>query len=190
VRATPVIWDVDDDPDGNMQDILEHDLTRARKKAGMSLAAVSELSGIDRAALSRLENGRQSNPTVSTLYRYAAALGKELVWSVVGLFEIEFGWSPGFSRLKPGLQPTIASKLTHYRTTIVQNLRAPRRFLSSSPPYQGGVGGGADCPAAAECTAEGSGLMDAFIDSAQRPPLPPLLKGGSGRALWVAGFPR
>jgi len=34
---------------------------------------------------------------------------------VVGLFEIEFGWSPGFSRLKPGLQPTIASKLTHYR---------------------------------------------------------------------------
>jgi len=37
---------------------------------------------------------------------------------------------------------------------------------------------------------EGSWLMDAIIDSAQRPPLPPLLKEGSGRALWVAGFPR
>jgi hypothetical protein len=31
--------------------------------------------------VSRLENGKQDNPTVATLMRYAAAVGKRFVWS-------------------------------------------------------------------------------------------------------------
>src|SRR5215212_10155364 len=52
-----------------------HDLKKAREAAGLSLADVAERSGIDKAALSRLENGVHDNPTVETLMRYAAALG-------------------------------------------------------------------------------------------------------------------
>jgi DNA-binding Xre family transcriptional regulator len=49
-------------------------LRERRKKAGLSLDAVSEASGIDKAYLSRLENGKVINPTFETLYRYAAAI--------------------------------------------------------------------------------------------------------------------
>jgi ribosome-binding protein aMBF1 (putative translation factor) len=57
-------------------------LRKERELRGLSLATIAERSGIDKAALSRLENGLQTNPTVDTLYRYAAAVGVELVWSV------------------------------------------------------------------------------------------------------------
>jgi transcriptional regulator with XRE-family HTH domain len=42
------------------------------------LAVVAEASGLDKAALSRLENGKFLNPTMSTLWRYARAVGVEL----------------------------------------------------------------------------------------------------------------
>ena len=48
---------------------------------GLSLSDVEEISGIGRAALSRLENETEANPTVVTLTRYAEALGKRLVVS-------------------------------------------------------------------------------------------------------------
>jgi transcriptional regulator with XRE-family HTH domain len=38
-----------------------------------------ERSGIDRVALSRLENNEEDNPTLDTLERYAAAVGKEMI---------------------------------------------------------------------------------------------------------------
>ncbi len=57
-------------------------LKKERELRGLSLATIAERSGIDKAALSRLENGLQTNPTVDTLYRYASAIGVELVWSV------------------------------------------------------------------------------------------------------------
>ena len=57
-------------------------LKKERESRGLSLATIAERSGIDKAALSRLENGLQTNPTVDTLYRYASAIGVELVWSV------------------------------------------------------------------------------------------------------------
>ena|SRR5438067_2220558 len=58
------------------------DLKKAREATGLSLADVAERSGIDKAALSRLENGVHDNPTVETLMRYAAALGKRLSWTL------------------------------------------------------------------------------------------------------------
>lgn len=59
-----------------------HKLKEHRERAGVSLNELAARSGIDKAALSRLENGRQANPTIDTLSRYAAALDMELVWAV------------------------------------------------------------------------------------------------------------
>lgn len=53
------------------------ELREARKAAGLSLADVSEKCGMDVPALSRLESGRHSNPTIETLSRYAKAIGRE-----------------------------------------------------------------------------------------------------------------
>jgi ribosome-binding protein aMBF1 (putative translation factor) len=56
-------------------------LKRERRQYGLSIADVAERSGLDRAVVSRLENGKQDNPTVATLMRYAAAVGKRFLWS-------------------------------------------------------------------------------------------------------------
>jgi DNA-binding XRE family transcriptional regulator len=52
-----------------------------REAAGLSLADVAERAGMDKAFISRLETG-QGNPTVDTLARYAAAIGKRVVFGV------------------------------------------------------------------------------------------------------------
>jgi DNA-binding XRE family transcriptional regulator len=59
--------------------VLIHELKQAREAGGLTLAAVSKQTGMDQATLSRLENGRQPNPTVDTLWRYARAVGRQLV---------------------------------------------------------------------------------------------------------------
>ena len=56
-------------------------LKREREQCGLSIGDVAERSGLDRAVVSRLENGKQDNPTVTTLMRYAAAVGKRFLWS-------------------------------------------------------------------------------------------------------------
>jgi len=57
-------------------------LKKSREQRGMSLTDVANQSGMDRAAISRLENGVYANPTVDTLYRYAQAIGAEIGFSV------------------------------------------------------------------------------------------------------------
>lgn len=61
-----------------LQDVLRQ-LKAAREEKGLSLADVTQLTGMDRSALSKLENGQRANPTVETLVRYAEAVGKRLV---------------------------------------------------------------------------------------------------------------
>jgi transcriptional regulator with XRE-family HTH domain len=56
------------------------ELKQTREAAGLTLAEVSRRCGIDQPALSRLENGRNRNPTLDTLWKYAA-LGQRLVLS-------------------------------------------------------------------------------------------------------------
>ncbi|MBX3413722.1 MAG: helix-turn-helix transcriptional regulator [Pirellulales bacterium] len=52
---------------------------KARREAlNLSLADVATKSGIDRAAISRLENGQVENPTFGTLKRIAQALNQHL----------------------------------------------------------------------------------------------------------------
>lgn len=54
-------------------------LRAERERQGLSLADIYERTGIDRAALSRLENNEDANPTLATLERYAEAVGKQMV---------------------------------------------------------------------------------------------------------------
>lgn len=58
---------------------LVRDLKHIRTASRLTLADVANLTGIDEADLDLLETGRQSNPTVDTLWRYAHALGRRLV---------------------------------------------------------------------------------------------------------------
>jgi transcriptional regulator with XRE-family HTH domain len=57
-------------------------LSDHRQRQGLTLADVDERSGMDRSAVSRLENGVYVNPTVDTLYRYAEAIGVEIGFRV------------------------------------------------------------------------------------------------------------
>ncbi|HKD35917.1 MAG TPA: helix-turn-helix transcriptional regulator [Pirellulales bacterium] len=57
-------------------------LKSAREARGLSLADMTELTGMDRSAISKLETGQRANPTVETLVRYAEAVGKRLVVSL------------------------------------------------------------------------------------------------------------
>jgi len=54
-------------------------LCASRQEQGMSLQKLSDLTGISRPALSRIESGDNANPTLNTLLRIANALGKEIV---------------------------------------------------------------------------------------------------------------
>ena len=57
-------------------------LKAAREAKGLSFADLTDLTGMDRSALSKLETGQRANPTVETLVRYAEAVGKRLVVSL------------------------------------------------------------------------------------------------------------
>jgi len=76
------------DPDAAMTMGMYFDVQKAlqavkreRDRRGLSIGDVAQRSGLDRAVISRLENGKQDNPTVATLMRYAAAIGKRFLWS-------------------------------------------------------------------------------------------------------------
>ena len=58
------------------------ELKRERERQQMTMAQLAELTGIDQAALSRLETGKNANPTLDTIHRIAAALGKTVVCSL------------------------------------------------------------------------------------------------------------
>jgi transcriptional regulator with XRE-family HTH domain len=62
--------------------------------AGSTLADLSARCGIDQPALSRLYNGHTPNPTLDTIRRYAAGLGKRLVLTAEDVSEMRGrgGW--------------------------------------------------------------------------------------------------
>jgi len=62
-------------PDGPLRRLVAA-LRAERERQGLSLAAVAERAGMDRAAVHKIEIMANRNPTVDTLERYAAALGK------------------------------------------------------------------------------------------------------------------
>jgi ribosome-binding protein aMBF1 (putative translation factor) len=58
-------------------------LKATREQQGLSITDLAERTGMDRAMISRLENGQIDNPTIATMARYAKALGKKVVVSLV-----------------------------------------------------------------------------------------------------------
>jgi ribosome-binding protein aMBF1 (putative translation factor) len=62
-----------------MVESLLPQLKAAREAQGLSLADLTERTGMDRSAISKLESGQRANPTIDTLVRYAEAVGKRLV---------------------------------------------------------------------------------------------------------------
>ena len=63
--------------------LLVRSLRPMREQAQLSLADLSQRSGMDKAMLSRLENGRVPNPGIETISRYVNALEKDIEWRVV-----------------------------------------------------------------------------------------------------------
>jgi ribosome-binding protein aMBF1 (putative translation factor) len=59
---------------------LLHDLKKARESAGLTLADLAERTGMDKAVLSKLENGQHGIPTLPSLARYAQAVGLQLAF--------------------------------------------------------------------------------------------------------------
>jgi transcriptional regulator with XRE-family HTH domain len=59
-------------------ELIMHAIRQERSRQGLSLDALSERTGIDKAMLSRLENGKLLNTQVDTLMRLALALGKSI----------------------------------------------------------------------------------------------------------------
>ncbi len=57
-------------------------LKSERQRQGLTLADISERSGLDVGLLSRLENGKVVNPTLATLWRYADALGRTVTLDI------------------------------------------------------------------------------------------------------------
>lgn len=63
-------------------------LRAERERKRFSLADVAKRSGIDRAAVHKLEIGLNKNPTVDTLARYAEALGMRIAWDLERLSSV------------------------------------------------------------------------------------------------------
>ncbi len=55
---------------------------KAREDRGLSVSEVAERMGVDHAAVSRLESGKQANPTVNTVMRYVEAIGLRVTWGL------------------------------------------------------------------------------------------------------------
>jgi ribosome-binding protein aMBF1 (putative translation factor) len=53
-------------------------LKALRERQGLSISDLADRTGMDRAMISRLENGQVDNPTIATVSRYALALGKRV----------------------------------------------------------------------------------------------------------------
>jgi DNA-binding phage protein len=58
-------------------------LRAERERQGLSLTEIAERTGMDRAAIHKLEIGLNRNPTCATLARYAEALGARIEWNLV-----------------------------------------------------------------------------------------------------------
>ncbi len=62
--------------------LLVGNLRKLREQVQLSLSDVAQRSGMDKAMLSRLENGHVANPGIETISRYLDALDKVLEWRV------------------------------------------------------------------------------------------------------------
>lgn len=88
-----------------------------REAQGLTLKKVSERCGIDVATLSKLENGKQANPTLFTMLLYVGAVGMRLHFSVME-------------------RPQVALKVTEIRDSSASNGRPRKRKRGSKRTRQ------------------------------------------------------
>ncbi len=81
---------------------LVKQLRSAREAANLSLADLADRTGMDKGFLSRLETGKQGNPTIDTLARYAHALGKRMEFGIVDIER-----KPGHANSMNGSAPAV-----------------------------------------------------------------------------------
>ena len=62
---------------------LIEQLKQRRKQLGISNYKISQLTGIDKSRLSKIDSGKESNPTIETLNRIGKELGIELTWKEI-----------------------------------------------------------------------------------------------------------
>lgn len=55
---------------------------KAREARGLTVSEVADRMGVDPATVSRLESGKQANPTVNTVLRYVEAIGLRVAWGL------------------------------------------------------------------------------------------------------------
>jgi hypothetical protein len=68
---------------------LLHDFKRARQSAGLTLTDIANRTGMDKAVLSKLENGQHGIPTLRSLARYAQAVGMQLTFRLTAASDKE-----------------------------------------------------------------------------------------------------
>jgi transcriptional regulator with XRE-family HTH domain len=90
-------------------------LKRERERLKLSLDEMARRTGMDRMAVSRLENGKNPNPTVSTLVRYANALGRSITWGLEGEGDGPKGETPAESQPLsiPAFDPSVRVVMEH-----------------------------------------------------------------------------
>ena len=71
-----------EDPPPSVCETIGHELAARRRALGLTQRDVSEITGIDQAAVSRIESGR-ANPTLDTLDTLAQAVGTSLFIKLV-----------------------------------------------------------------------------------------------------------
>lgn len=65
-------------PATNTLAAIGEEIRQARKSAGLSIGRLAQQSGLEKASISRLESGKNPNPSLRTLSRLAKALNREL----------------------------------------------------------------------------------------------------------------
>jgi hypothetical protein len=68
-------------------DCSREEASERRNDSRRVILILTELTGMDRSALSKLETGQRANPTMETFVRYAEAVGKRLVFSLADAVE-------------------------------------------------------------------------------------------------------
>lgn len=119
-------------------------LLELRKERKLNLRDVSELSGVSRSMLSKIETGR-SSPTATTLGKICEGLGisiSQLVGGVAPRNVIVMRQSehPVFRVPKSGFERWSLSPISEVRTVdVALNILPPGRSSGYFPPHQEGV---------------------------------------------------
>ena len=105
--------------------LLPARLKQARRAQGLSLEAVSNLSGVSRSMVSQIERG-ESSPTISTL------------WNLTRALQVDFAGLLDGAPTEPQIEVLRSAAVPTMRTTSVTgsaSLRIARAFMWRAAPW-------------------------------------------------------